>query len=223
MALSAEDKAEIIELMKGSAAPATPPVAPAAPTPPDTEAAKSIAQQAKEALEAEKGKTLVEQAKAAVEADKAAGVALNQIQESIKFNISVKDFIEKNKNLLPEESDKILAAIATKTFKDDNERANLTRKNLLDSFLEKQDNISVLTASMQSRANYYKSLAESDKEKRSSEFWDLAEVGIALKGGAHKAEALKKINGGNAGDGSKNPLEAKILAAAEKKFNQQKN
>lgn len=169
-----------------------------------------------------KTKSINDEAKGILDAEKAAQNSLNQIQESVKFNISISDFAEKNKHLLPEEASKILTTIASKTFKDDNEKANTVRKSFLDSFLEKQENLDVLTSSMKTRAETYKTLAESDKERKSSEFWDLVEVGLALKQGARKAEALNKINGGNAGDSS-NPLEDKILAAAEKKFNNQNN
>lgn len=182
------------------------------------DAAKSIAQQVKEEIEASKAKSIVDQAKDAVKSEKDKEVSLNQIQESIKFNLSANDFVEKNKTLLPEEAPKILAAIATKTFKDDNEKANTTRKNLLDSFLEKKDNLSAMTSSMQTRAEYYKSLAESDKEKRSAEFWDLVEVGTALKQAAKKAEVLNKINGVNSGDDSTNIIESKMMAAAKERF-----
>jgi len=165
-------------------------------------------------------KSIAQEARDAVDAEKNAASALSQIQESVKFNMGVESFIEKNKNLLPDEATKILTTIATKTFKDDNEKANAVRQNLLDSFLSQKDNISVLTASMQARAEQYKALAESDKARRSAEFWDLAEVGIALKAGARKAEALNKINGiNNTGDSSGNILEDKFMAAARKKFN----
>lgn len=183
---------------------------------------KSISQQIKDELESAKAKSLLEESKDAVKNEKEKESSLNQIQESIKFNISIADFAEKNKSLLPEEAGKILAAVAGKTFKDDNEKANTLRKTFLDSFLERQENLENMTGSMKARAEAFKALAESDKERKSNEFWDLVEIGVALKAGARKAEALKKINGGSAGDGSGNPLEAKILAAAEKKFNQTK-
>lgn len=174
----------------------------------------------KEGKEGEgKQKTVTQEAQEALNAEKAAEEALVTIQDSVKFNLGIKDFAEKNKSLLPEESLKILTAIESKTFKNDNEKANTVRKSFLDSFLEKQENIDVLIPSMKARAEQYKSLAESDKERRSKEFWDLVEAGVALKQGVRKAEALNKINGGNAGDASSNPLEAKILAAAKKKFN----
>lgn len=166
-------------------------------------------------------KSINDEAKTALDAEKQAQTALNEIQESVKFNIGIADFAEKNKHLLPEEASKILTTVAGKTFKNDNEKANAVRKSFLDSFLEKSENLDVLTSSMKARAEQFKALAESDKERKSSEFWDLVEVGIALKQGARKAEALNKINGGNAGESS-NPLEDKILAAAEKKFNNQK-
>lgn len=164
-------------------------------------------------------KTTAQEAKEKLDAENAAAAALATIQDSVKFNLSLKDFFDKNKSLLPDEAGKILEIIAAKTFKDDNEKANTTRKDLLDAFLSKQENIDVLTPSLKDRAEKYKALAESDKLKRSSEFWDLAETGLALKLGARKADALNKINGGNAGESSKNPLEDKILAAANKKFN----
>lgn len=217
MAFTPEQEAAILDFVTKSTAAATAPAAAAKPAG-DEGTAKTIAQQAKEEIEAAKSKSVVEQAKEAVALEKAAGESLTKVEESIKFNLSVGDFVKKNENILPEEAGKILAAIATKTFKDENEKANLTRKNLLDSFLEKQENMGILQGSMIARAAQYKSLAESDKEKRSAEFWDLAELGIVLKQGAKKAEALNKINGGSAGD-SGNILQNKLLAAADKKFN----
>lgn len=170
--------------------------------PVDEEAKKSIAQQAKDQIEAEKAQTAI----------------LAQVQNSIKFNLSVSDFVEKNKALLPEEAGKILTTISTKTFKNEDEKANTVRKSLLDSFLSQQENIDCLTVSLSTRANEYKALAESEKEKRSSEFWDLAEVGIALKAGVRKAQALNKINGVNAGEDSKNIIASKILTLAKERF-----
>jgi len=207
MAFTPEQEAAILEFVTKSLAAPTPPAAPA--TPPAGEEGKKPA---------DDGKTITQQAKDAVEAEKAATVAFSQIQDSVKFNLSVTEFVEKNKSLLPEEAGKILGAVEAKIFKDENERANTVRKSLLDSFLEKKENVEILIPSMQARAEAYKALAESDKEKRSKEFWDLAEVGVALKAGARKAEVLKKINGGDAGD-SGNILQSKLLAAADKKFN----
>ncbi len=217
MAFTPEQEAAILEFVTKSSAAAAAPAAAAKPAG-DEGTTKTIAQQAKEEIEAARAKSIVDQAKEAVAADKAAGESLTKVEESIKFNLSIGDFVKKNENILPVEAGKILAAIATKTFKDEGERANVVRKNLLDSFLGEKENLLVMTGSMQTRAEYYKNLAESDKERRSAEFWDLAEVGIALKQGARKAEALNKINGGSAGD-SGNILQSKLLAAADKKFN----
>lgn len=216
MAFTPEQEAAILDFVtKSTAAPA------AAAAKQEEPATKSIAQQAREEIEAAKSKSIVDQAKDAVAADKAAGESLTKVEESIKFNLSVADFVKKNESILPEESGKILAAISVKTFKDENEKANAARKNLLDSFLSQKENLVVMTSSMQARAEAFKALAESDKERRSPEFWDLVEVGVALKQGARKAEVLNKINGGSAGD-SGNILQNKLLAAADKKFNHSK-
>lgn len=166
-----------------------------------------------------KGKTIAQEAKAAVDAEKNAETALAQIQESVKFNLSINEFVEKNKSLLPDEASKILTTIASKNYASDNEKANILRQGLLDSFLEKKENIDVLTSSMKIKAEQYKALAESDKARRSTEFWDLVEVGVALKQGSRKAEALNKLNGGSAAGSSGNILEDKFMAAAKAKFN----
>lgn len=164
-------------------------------------------------------KTIAQEAKDKIDADKAAEGAFTQIQSSVKFNHGIAEFVEKNKSLLPEEAATILTTAATKTFKDENEKANIVRKGLLDSFISQQENLDCLTGSLKDRATKYSALAESEKEKRSSEFWDLAEIGIALKAGSRKAEALNKINGVSAGDATGGILEQKILAAAKNKFN----
>lgn len=205
MSLTAEEQATLDALTAKQAA------AKAASTPP----APPTKQEA--AAPAAKEQSITDQAKAALEADKAASAAFSQLEKSVKFNLSVADFVEKNKALLPDEAAKILSAAATKTFKDDNERANTLRKSLLDSFLEKQENIDVLTPSLASRAAEFKALAESDKGKRSGEFWDLVENGLAIKSLTRRADALKKANGINE-DTSKNIYASKLIAAARERF-----
>lgn len=162
-------------------------------------------------------KSVVDEAKDALNAEKKAEMELTQIQNAVKFNLSVKDFVLKNKNLLPDESDKILTAVEHKIYKNDIDKANSIRKSLLESFLEKQENIDCLTESMKAKAENYKSLAESDKEKKSGDYWDLVEIGVSLKHGKSKANELNKINGFTENSG--NPLEQKILAKAAEKFN----
>jgi len=78
--------------------------------------------------EAGKSKTVTQEAKEALDAENTAKIAIGQISESVKFNLSVKDFLEKNKTLLPDEAAKILPAIAAKTFKDENEKAYVLKK-----------------------------------------------------------------------------------------------
>ena len=175
-----------------------------------------------EAKPAEAPRTIAQEAKDSIDTAKAAEIALVQIQSSVKFNHSVGEFVEKNKSLLPEEAATILTTAATKTFKNENEKANVIRKSLLDSFLSVQENLDALKGSLKDRAIKYRSLVESEKENQSVDFWDLAELGTALKAGNNKADALNKINGVGAGDGEGGILENKILAAAALKFNKSK-
>jgi len=199
MAFTPEQEAAILEFITKSSAPAEKP-------------AEAPAQKA------EASKTVVDEAKDAVNAEKKAEILLAEIQESVKFNLSVKDFVEKNKSILPEEAGKILATVDGKNYGNENEKANYIRKNLLESFLEKQENIDALEPSQKIKADRFKALAEMDKLKKSNEFWDLVELGVVVKHGKNKAKELNKVNGVSANP-SGNPLEDKILAKAAEKFN----
>lgn len=185
------------------------------------DAAEKLAVKAKADQEAsDKTKSLASEAKQQLENEKASGLELSQIENSIKFNTGIKDFIEKYKSLLPDESSKILSAASTKIFKGANDQADAIRKGLLDSYLSQKENIECLTVPMGERVKEYNALTEDEKEKRSRQFWDLVETGIALKAGARKAEALKKVNGGvSAGESSGSIIEDRMLAMANKKFN----
>jgi DNA mismatch repair ATPase MutL len=160
-----------------------------------------------------------EEAKNQLENEKQAENALAQMESSIAFNMSVKNFVEKQKSLLPAESINIVNTAETKTFKNQNEKANVIRKSLLDSYLEKKENIEPLTDSMKAKAELYKSLAESDKERRSSEFWDLIETGTILKDAELRKKERNIANGLTAQGSSGNILEDRILAKAKEKFN----
>jgi len=186
--------------------------------------AKTSAQAEKQAeapaQKAEAFKTVVDEAKEAVNAEKNAETVLAKIQEAVKFNFSVKDFVEKNKSTLPEEATKILATVEGKVYKNEGEKANAVRKNLIESFIEKQENIDFLTDSLKAKASNFKALAETDKERRSQEFWDLVETGVELKFNKKRTKELNKLNGIPAGGSSGNILQDKILAKAKEKFNQ---
>jgi hypothetical protein len=171
------------------------------------------------AQKAEASKTVVDEAKEAVNAEKNAETALAKIQESVKFNLSVKDFVEKNKSTLPEEASKILATVEGKVYKNESEKANAVRKNLIESFIEKQENMDFLSDSLKAKALTFKNLAETDKERRSNEFWDLVDIGVELKFNKNKAKELNIAKGIPAGGSSGNILQDKILAKAKEKFN----
>jgi hypothetical protein len=185
----------------------------------EKDAADKAAVEKVKAEQEQKGKSLASEAKEEHDNEKASKEHLSQIESSIKFNTGIKDFVEKNKSLLPDEANKILSTASRKVYKDANEEAGKVRMALLDSYLSQKENIDTLTFPMGERAKEYNALTESEKEKRSGQYWDLVETGIVLKQGFKKAEALNKINGGNTRESSGNIIEDKMLAAANRKFN----
>lgn len=168
--------------------------------------------------ENEQKQSISEEAKKMLENQKETESVQAQIESSIAFNMQIEDFVNKNKNLLPPEAVNILATIKTKTFASHIEKANVLRKNLLDSYLEKKENIDPLTETMKAKAEKYKSLAESDKERKSNEFWDLIETGSRLKEAEIRTKERNLANGVSTDGSSRSIIEDKILAKAKEIF-----
>lgn len=135
---------------------------------------------------------LVAEAKQAVVVDNAATAKVADTEQAIKFCLSISDYIKSNAVALPAEAAKIYELASAKAYDSEVSKANAMRKALLSSYLEMQANIDALPTGLQERAKRFVGLNEQEKERQSGLYWDILEVGAALKLQADKAQALRK-------------------------------
>ncbi|MDR0675554.1 MAG: hypothetical protein LBF97_00740 [Elusimicrobiota bacterium] len=120
----------------------------------------------------------------------------DRLQRTIKFNLSIDNFVETNKEFLPELTPKILQEIKNKNYSNEEELKKQIQKNLLVSFFSIQENIDVLSENKKPKILEYKALAEDEKEKQSDIYWELLEDVVDKRQAIRKAEEVKKANGG---------------------------
>lgn len=132
-----------------------------------------------------------------VQEEAAAARREQQLKEAIAFNFSIKDFVEKNKNVLPDTSARLVEAINEKNFSSEEARAHNIQKNLLVAYLAEQENLDSLPDALKERALAFKKLADDEKEKNAALYWDVLRLGVDRKQLLKKAEEAQKANGNN--------------------------
>ena len=164
-----------------------------------------------EKKEEEKKENIVDDAKKRLESERKAKEENNELETAIKFNMNIDKFISDNEKILPEESKKIIEEINTKNFSGEKEKADNTRKAIIDSFIQIEDNIKILPASQKELVEKYKKLTEDEKVKQSTKFWGIVDVGIGNKILMRKAEQQR---GGS--ESAPDEFEKRWLAQGEK-------
>lgn len=164
-----------------------------------------------EKKEEEKKENIVDDAKKRLETEKKAQEENTELETAIKFNMNIDKFIADNEKILPEEAKKIIEEINSKNFSGEREKANNTRKAIIDSFIQVEDNIKILPASQKELVEKYKKLTEDEKVKQSVKYWGIVDVGIGNKILMRKAEQQR---GGS--EGAPDEFEKRWLAQGEK-------
>lgn len=150
----------------------------------------------------DKGEDLKEQAKKGMKEEEEAQQVQARLEKALAFNMKIGKFAEDYKGVLPESAKSIVDLAEKKTYTSAVERANDIRRALIDAYLEKQDNIDSLPETLRNKVVAYKALAEDAKIKKSSEFWDIVEVGAEMQTSKIRAAALNKANGKQTGEES---------------------
>lgn len=164
-----------------------------------------------EKKEEEKKENIVDDAKKRLETEKKAQEENTELETAIKFNMNIDKFITDNEKILPEEAKKIIEEINSKNFSGEREKANNTRKAIIDSFIQVEDNIKILPASQKELVEKYKKLTEDEKVKQSVKYWGIVDVGIGNKILMRKADQQR---GGS--EGAPDEFEKRWLAQGEK-------
>lgn len=136
-----------------------------------------------------------------------------EMEQAIKFNLAADDYIKQNKEILPEEAQKIIEVVNAKKFSSEAEKAQEIKKTLIQSFIQFEENIKNLPGSIKAQVDLFNQLTEREKSRRAGDFWGIVEVGIECKKLARKAEILQN-NGGYSSEGN-NAFEERFLKMSE--------
>lgn len=136
--------------------------------------------------------------KAQEEAAKAeqAAQAKERLQSAIKFNLGVSKFVEDHKESLTKLSAGIVKTVSEKQFADEEKKASVIQAGLLSDFFGLQENIDAAPEELKERILSYKALAQDEKEKQASNYWDTLTLTLGRKEMLAKVEAAKRARQG---------------------------
>lgn len=124
------------------------------------------------------------------------------VEDCIKFNISIDTFVEKYKNLLPENTTNMLKIIKDTPFSNEIEKSKNLKMKMLDNFFQYKNNVELVkTESEMRKLNEYKALASQDRLNKSGEYWEILENALVVKALLEKAKQVgMSQNGVNTND-----------------------
>ena len=150
----------------------------------------------------EKMESIADEAIKRLENEKKEKEETAEIEDAIKFNLSISEFVSKNKNILPDETENIIKTAEERNFKNSSEKANAIRKGIIEAFIKYKENVEKLPQSIQAEVARFNSFTEREKEAQSKRFWSIVEVGAEYKILSRKAEQLQNNGGYGAAENS---------------------
>lgn len=150
----------------------------------------------------EKKESIADEAIKRLESEKKEKEETAEIEDAIKFNLSISEFVSKNKNILPDETENIIKTAEERNFKNSSEKANAIRKGIIEAFVKYKENVEKLPQSIQAEVARFNSFTEREKEAQSKRFWSIVEVGAEYKILSRKAEQLQNNGGYGAAENS---------------------
>lgn len=157
----------------------------------------------------EKKESIADEAIKRLENEKKEKEETAEIEDAIKFNLSISEFVSKNKNILPDETENIIKTAEERNFKNSSEKANAIRKGIIEAFVKYKENVEKLPQSIQAEVARFNSFTEREKEAQSKRFWSIVEVGAEYKILSRKAEQLQ--NNGRYGAAENSAFEQRFL------------
>lgn len=150
----------------------------------------------------EKKESIADEAIKRLENEKKEKEEADELEGAIKFNLSISEFVSKNKNILPDETANIIKTAEERNFKNSSEKANAIRKGIIEAFVKYKENVEKLPQSIQAEVARFNSFTEREKEAQSKRFWSIVEVGVECKILSRKAEQLQNNGGHGAAENS---------------------
>lgn len=141
-----------------------------------------------------------------------------KLENALKFNLSVQQFVKDHKDILPGEIEGILKQADKETYDSAIEKANGLKSGMIKEFFAVQANLDMLTASHKSQIEDYLKLSQKGKEdKAEAVFENIFEPALETIKKVKKAEEIGKASGGyGTGSKSENAYKEKLMNISKK-------
>lgn len=144
---------------------------------------------------------------------------IKAVESAVKFNLGLKEFVEKNKELLPKEVSDILRLSDRETYGSEVARANALKAAFMQSYFLVQDNLADLTAAQKESVAQFLKLSQTGREAKAAELYDTVfEPALEVQRKVKKASELIRAKNGYAstGSGAMDSYKQKLLEAAQR-------
>ena len=123
------------------------------------------------------------------------------IENNLKFNMGISQFVKENADLLPTEVPEILKVADKEKYDNSADQANAIRVAILQSYFSVEDNLSVLTPTQKTQLDDFLKLTKNGKEQKAESIYvNLFEPALATMKRVKKAEELGKSRSGLLGN-----------------------
>jgi hypothetical protein len=151
------------------------------------------------------------------ESDKANANA-KKVENALKFNLSVNDFVKNNKDILTADIEGILKAAEKENYDTAFNKANAVKVGMIGTFFSVQANMDLLTVAQKSQLEDFQKLTKNGKEEKAEHvFENIFEPAIEMLKKVKKAEELGKAkNGFSTGSSVENDYKQRLINQAKK-------
>jgi hypothetical protein len=146
---------------------------------------------------------LLTKAKKQTEEHSKASTDTKKIENALRFNLGVSDYVKNNKDLLPDDIEGILKVAEKENYDTANAKANAVKVGMISSFFSVQANVDALTSAQKVQLEDFLKLTKTGKEEKAEYiFENLFEPAIETFKKVRKAEELAKASQGYGGGSS---------------------
>lgn len=141
------------------------------------------------------------------------------VEGAVKFNMGLKEFTEKNKELLPKEVGDIVRLSDRESYGSEVARANALKASIMQSYFLVEANLTDLTASQKESVAEFLKLSKTGRESKAAELYNAVfEPALEMHKKLHKAQEIVRAKNGYASGGSSamDTYKQKLLEAAKR-------
>jgi len=126
-----------------------------------------------------------------------------KIESALQFNLGIDEFVKTNKELLPEEIGRVVAAGHKETFDTAVSKANALKSSIIQTYFAVQANVDQLTSAQKATLDGYLKLTKNGKEDKAAEIYEtIFEPAIETIRKVKKAEEVGRSRAGFASSSS---------------------